>query len=218
MAERFPQQLLLGRVGQVFLRPDHVADLHADVVDDIGEQEHRGPVGAGDHEVLEVAVVEGGRAPDQVDHHRLTLIRRPEAQRRLLSGLQAAIPAEAVVPAHLLAGRRPEGDVVPGAVAVVRLPGQVQLSAGGGVSLGIVRLEQRPFVGPALDAEPVQRVEDALHPLRTVPGRVGVLDPQHELAAVLAGVDPVLQGRSRSADMKQSSRRGGKTYSHGHVT
>ena len=42
-------------------------------------------------------------------------------------------------------------------------------------------------------------------------GLVGILDAQQELAAVVAGEQPVEQRRARPADMQESGRGGGKT-------
>ena len=53
VAERLPQQLLLGRVRQVLLGAHDVGDAHLDVVDDVGQQEHRRAVAAQQHEVLD---------------------------------------------------------------------------------------------------------------------------------------------------------------------
>ena len=112
-AQRLPEQLLLGGVGQVLLGADHVGDPHGHVVDDVGQQEHRRAVAAGDDEVLEQLVLEGGLAADQVDHHGLALVGRAEAQRAALARAQGPVAAEAVVAGVAVAasGRRTSSRV-----------------------------------------------------------------------------------------------------------
>ena len=78
VAQRLPEQLLLGRVGQVLLAADHVGDAHRDVVDDVGQQEHGRTVGAGHHEVFDQPVLERRGAADQVLDHGLALVRGAE--------------------------------------------------------------------------------------------------------------------------------------------
>src|SRR4029077_13406764 len=114
------------------------------------------------------------RAPDEVDHPGLALARRPEPQRPLLARLQSAVATEAVVAAVRLVVA--QLDVLAGAVAVVRLAGRVEPGGGLGVGARVVGLEVRSLVAARLDADPGQRRDDALDPLRPVARGVGVLD------------------------------------------
>ena len=104
-AERLPEQLLLGRVGQVLVAAHDVGDAHLEVVDDVGEQEHRRAVAAQQHEVLDRLV---GRtstvAADDVVDDRHAVVGRPEAQHAARSGAE---PAVARVPVVAAAGRSP---------------------------------------------------------------------------------------------------------------
>jgi hypothetical protein len=77
--ERLPEHLLLGRVRQVLLGAHHMSDAHGHVVDDVGEEEHRGAVAAQQHEVLDGAVVELDLAAHEIVHHRGPR-RHPEPQ------------------------------------------------------------------------------------------------------------------------------------------
>ncbi len=70
-AERADDHHLLGRVREVVFATDHVGDAHLHVVDRRGQVVGRRPVGAGDHEVLDRAVLEGHRAADVVVDHGL---------------------------------------------------------------------------------------------------------------------------------------------------
>ena len=67
MTERAEQQDVLGRVRQVVLTADHVADLHRGVIDDDREVVERIPVGTDDHEVpAEVGDVDLDPTPHDV--------------------------------------------------------------------------------------------------------------------------------------------------------
>ena len=54
----------------MLLAAHDVGDAHLDVVDDVGEQEHRRAVAAQQDEVLEVLVLERDGAADHVVDHR----------------------------------------------------------------------------------------------------------------------------------------------------
>src|SRR5207244_478353 len=56
------------------------------------------------------------------------------------------------------------------------------------------------------EAEPAQRVLDLLRRLSDLAARVGVLDPQPELAAVVTGEEPVEQGRTNVPDVQKPRR------------
>ena len=91
-----------------------------------------------------------------------------------------------------------------------------QLAHGGLVAVELLRLvigAVRPADLGALvpvDAEPAEAVEDGLQGLGHVALLVGVVDAQDELAAVLAGEQPVEQGRADAADVQIAGRAGAK--------
>ena len=62
-----------------------------------------------------------------------------------------------------------------------------------------------------VEAEPAEAVQDRLQRLGHVALLVGVVDAQDELAAVLAGEQPVEQGRADAADVQIAGRAGGET-------
>ena len=80
---------------------------------------------------------------------------------------------------------RPLLDLLGRQVAVVRQAGGEQPLGGGDVGVGVGALEVRPLERRVVgaDADPRQRVDDALRPLRPGCALVGVLDAQHERAA-----------------------------------
>ena len=81
VAERLVAEDLLRRVRQVVVAADDVADAHGDVVDDHAEVVGRGAVGAHEDPVVELPVVEGHRAVDEVVDHRGAVVRDAQAQR-----------------------------------------------------------------------------------------------------------------------------------------
>ena len=66
------------------------------------------------------------------------------------------------------------------------------------------------FVPVPIEAEPAHAVEDRVDRFVRRARLVGVLDPQQELAAVVAGEQPVEQRRARAADMQEAGGRGRK--------
>src|SRR6185437_4628307 len=63
-----------------------------------------------------------------------------------------------------------------------------------------------------VEAEPVEPVEDRARGLIRAARLVRVLDAQEELAAVLAGVEPVEERGAGAADVEVTSGAGGESY------
>ena len=59
--------------------------------------------------------------------------------------------------------------------------------------------------------DPAEAVEDPADGVLDVPLLVGVVDPEDELAAVVAGQQPVEQGRPHPADVQEAGRAGGES-------
>ena len=57
-----------------------------------------------------------------------------------------------------------------------------------------------------VEPEPAQRVLDLLDRLRDLAARVGVLDAEPELAAVVAREEPVEEERAHAADVEEAGR------------
>src|SRR5690606_35614460 len=76
-----------------------------------------------------------------------------------------------------------------------------------------LRLVERPLV--RIEAEPGHAVEDRLQRLRGRALQVGVLDPQHEDALVVAGVGPGVERGARPADMQETRGAGSETGAYG---
>ena len=238
IAERPEQQDVLGRVRQVVLAPDDVADLHRGVVDDDREVVQRRAVAADDDEVatevddidLDPAaddVVEADHAgPDAEPDRRGTplglaggaFLRRqggasPDVARRLLGRL-LGLP----VGVELL-GR---------AVAVIGLVGGQETFRGLGVqrqpehlavrrerTAGRLAGDLRSLV--PVQAEPVQSVEDVLLVGDRTARLVGVLETEDERPADVAREEVVEQGGPRGPDVERPGRaRGDADARRGH--
>ena len=65
------------------------------------------------------------------------------------------------------------------------------------------------FVGD--DAAPVQCLDDILLRPRDEPVGVGILDPEDEIAAVLLGIQVVIQGRADAAHVERTGRGGSES-------
>ena len=98
------------------------------------------------------------------------------------------------------------GELLLGHVAAIGVAALEQLVR----DLGVARPELRLviFVPVPIEAEPAHPVEDRVDRLLGRARLVGVLDPQQELAAVVAGEQPVEQGGARAADVQEAGRRG----------
>ncbi len=210
--ERAPEQSRLRRVGQVLLGPDDMADLHVDVVDDVRQEEHRPAVAPHEDEVLDERVLEFGLAPNQVDDGGRPFPWRSEAQRPPLARPETAVATETVVagPSRAL---RPGVHDLTCAVAVVGVSVCEEARRRGLVQVRALTLEVRTLV--PVHTDPAERALDAVDPLVAVALGVGVFDAQHERAAVLTRVDPVVQSGLGSADVEVTRRRRRKPHAWG---
>src|SRR6266702_7548995 len=68
----------------------------------------------------------------------------------------------------------------------------------------------------AVEAQPGEAVEDHLRVLVGRASLVGVLDAQQELAALVAGVQPVEEGRAGASDVEVTRRGRGEADANGH--
>src|SRR5262249_13951497 len=139
--------------------------------------------------------------------------RDPEPERRGHAGAERDLPAAAVVAEGLPAGLRrlpPRVELLGRAVAAVG-PALVEEALGvGAVDLepaglpeipAVAAVVLRAFVVP-IEAEPGHRVEDLVDGLVRRAIAVGVLDPEEERTAVVAGEEPVEEGRPGATDVE----------------
>ena len=66
------------------------------------------------------------------------------------------------------------------------------------------------------EPKPAQTLEDNIHRLLRIPRRVRVLDPQHERAARMPGIEPVEQRRAGTSDVEVAGGTRGKSDANFH--
>jgi len=179
-AEGLEELEVLRRVGQVVLAADHVGDLHLDVIDHVHEVKDRLTVGAEDHEVTVLGALDAA-AHHVIEHHRsgvdlLDLPLQVIIEDRGAGALEAEPPG-----AVLFVGAALGGELL-----------QLRL-----IKLGTLRLEVRAKSAADLGTlvpihpQPAHGVHDHLQESLGVALLVRVLDAQDELAARVAGIEPV---------------------------
>ena len=215
-AERLGEQQVLGGAVDVLLAPDDVGDGHDVVVDDVGEEERRGAVRPQQHEVLDAGVLEADVAA------------RPGRRTRWCRRRGCGTAAPARRPTRAARGRgrsrrSPGGpprrlgpllDLLRGAVAPVGPPGGAR-ACRPPPRRASSRSDWWTGLPVPVEAEPPHGVEDGLDQLGPVALGVGVLDPQQELAALVAGEQPVEQHRAGAADVEVARRRRGEADTDG---
>jgi hypothetical protein len=162
---------LLRRVRDVVAPADHMCDPVEPVLDRGGEVVGRAPVGADEHDVLELFVRDFDASEHRVVPRRRSLVRH-------------AKPDCALVLVGVARGDEP-----------------LRFFA---AALHDVELERD---GPVpVDAEPLEGALDLVDRLLDLAARVGVLDPQQALAAVVTREQPVEEERADAADMEEAGR------------
>jgi hypothetical protein len=99
-----------------------------------------------------------------------------------------------------------------GALVLVGVAVVEQLPHRRRVRVAPLPLRQRALV--PIELEPAERVEDQLDVLGCGALAVGVLDPEHELAARTAREEPVVKCRPRAADVQHAGWRRREPYPH----
>ena len=185
--QRLEERDVAVRVLHVVVAPDDVRDPHRDVVHDVGQVEDGLAVRAHDDEVLHVL--------------------------RLL----AQVALDLVVVRHV-GPRHPEDDALALAGAALVLAVGQPLA-----EQRLRRLQVPGLLGGLVDgrlvpreAEPLHGADDGLDGLGRGALAVGVLDAQEELPALVAGKEPVEDGRPDVADVHVPGRAGRKARSDAH--
>ena len=205
---------------------NHVRNRHLDVVGHDGEVIGGLTVRSEDDEILDLSALNLDDPVDQVvESHRALGDSHPNGARRVRAlagvdflGCKSGTSPVVEPPATGPLGRLPLGfQFVGSAVAVVRSTRSHQLLRHRTMALEALRLKVRavrsanlgPFV--PVDAEPAETVEDAFDHFRGRSFGVGVLDSQHEHAALTTGEEPVEEGGACAADVKVAGRRRGES-------
>ena len=232
LGQRRVDHELARRVGQVLLGAKHVRDLHRRIVHRRREVVGRKPVRAQQDEVAHHSGGEAHIAAHQVVEHPVArldgeahalgssfgagrgalgerhapaatvVVRRPARRQRLLSPrFQLIVGAEARV------GGASRHELL-GPLAVGR--DALALTVG---AVGTATIRTLVPVEP----EPLQVGEHAALALIARALDIGVLDAQHERAAMLAGEEPVEVRRARPADVEIAGRAGREAHADGMI-
>ncbi len=195
---RLEHEQLLRRVREVILAAHDVRDPRIEVIDRDGEVVEHRAVRARDHRLVHVHVLKARLTADHVVHDRRAVVRHAQAHgaARLRLATEAALGAVELLERLDVLGRR---------VRAVREIGVEQSLQRFAMSLAAIGLHDRPLV--PVELQPAQRVEDLLDVLRRRALTIGVLDPQHQLAAGVSREQPVEQRRARAADVQRAGRR-----------
>jgi hypothetical protein len=229
-AERPVQQdVLLGRRDPL-LGADHVADLHQVIVDHVGEVVGRQAVGLEQHLVVDLGGVARDVAAQLVAERDRAGHRDLEPDDVGLAGRGAPgalgrveVAAVAVVAQRALLGLLLDpdlGEPVLGAEAAIGLAALDQDARVRAIDLAALALairgERPAYIGTFIprQADPVKRVEDQLLGVGARPRLIGVLDAQHERAALLASEHVIEQRDVRGPDVGVTGRRWCDPHTH----
>ena len=87
----------------------------------------------------------------------------------------------------------------------------------GGLRVARERVELELHVAVPVEPEPPQRALDLLDGLRHLAARVGVLDPEQELALLVSRKEPVEERSANTSDVEEAGRAGCKPDADGHA-
>ena len=220
-AERAVEQQLPRRVRDVVVATDDVRDLHLVVVHHAREVVGRKAVRAQQHEVVEEVVLERHHLAYAVFPRGLAAgIERESNRGRAPLGLEPRAVGLGQVSAAPIVARRlptlehaaPLLELLRRAIAAVRERGDQQRFRVTPVVVAALGLKVRAVIATDLgtfipiEPEPPQPIEDRRDRGVGRARRVGVLDPQHERAAVGPREQPVVEGRARTPDVKKPGR------------
>jgi hypothetical protein len=220
----------------MLLGADDMGDLHRHVIDDAREVIKRRAVGALDDVVLLADPLEFDIAADEIAEDERPIVRHIKADDAFAAfGFETALVGghvghpTAAVDERTLFG-------FGGGTLGLNLVGRGVIAIGEAASqefvdgLLIARPPLRLIVGRVrtadvrafvpIDAQPAEAVQDRGERFVDVSLRVGVVDPQNELAAVPAGEQPVEERRAHAADVQIAGGARGEASADGagHVT
>ena len=201
-------------VVEVIVAADHMGDAHVVVVHHHRQHVGRRAICAQQDVVVDLFVSDRHAALNLILDRRFAVLGHLQADgkgRALLVGSRLAVAPAAVIAHRLLVGAllcAHRLELFGRGVAFVGVPMGEKNVRDFGVPLGPLRLEHRLLVKG--EAEPVEPFDDLVDRVLRGALRVGILDPQQRLAAVVAGVEPVEQRGARAAEMQVAGRRWGE--------
>ena len=212
-AHRADDRELAEGVVEMVVAADHVGHAHVVVVDHHRQHVGRAPVRAEQDEIVELYVLNRDPALDLVVDRRFALARGLEPDDEglvaLLLGDVAPRAFDAERPALGLGPLALRGEFFLRHVAAIGVAATQHLVGDFRVAGPELRLVI--FVAVPIEPEPAHAVEDRVDRLGGRAGLVGIFDAQQELAAMVAGVEPVEQGRARAPDVQKTGRGGRET-------
>ena len=188
---------LPGRVVDVLVTAEHMADRHVPVVHHDREVVGGHTIGTLDDQVVNLGVADADRPFDQVVpvHHAIDRVgKADDGLDAFRNGRQhlARCGAPSAVVQALFTTRFLRGfhgfQVFGRAVAAVCGASGQHLVDHGLVAIETLHLVDRAFV--VAQTQPVHRVQDLVHRVLGGAGHIGVFNAQHELAAVVTGIGP----------------------------
>ena len=204
---------LARRVVDMIVAADHVGDAHVDVIHHHHEVVGRRAVGTLDDDVVQFGDIHRHRTLNEIIEGYRSLVGGTEPHHIGHSfGMIGSLAAGAVVfgLAPLLHCQFALGvQLLRRAVATVGLALVQQLLHLGAVQIHALGLEEGPLVPGK--AQPLHGGHDFIHVLLGGTLGIGILNPEHEGAAVMAGKQIVEQRRAGTADMQIARGAGGKT-------
>src|SRR5690606_37163872 len=219
-AERLVDVDLARGVVDVVVAAHHVGDAHVHVVHHHREVVGGMAVGAEDHQVVELAVGDLDPALDLVvpGHRALQRVAETDDAVRVVAVRQAGVARGAVVARLLARGHRPLAhrlELFLRLVGVVRVAGGDQLLGDLAVTVQALGLVDRTLV--VVEPEPVHRLQDGVDRGLGAALAVRVLDPEDELAATAARLQPAVQRGAGTADVQVTGGAGGEAGAAGGV-
>ena len=209
-AEGLVDQGLAGGIVHMVVAPDDVGDAHVVVVHHHGQIVGGGPVGAQQHQVIELDVAEADLPLHQVVQHRVAVERPLEADHVGRVGIVGRLVAPrtadgAALGPGLFAHRL---QLRHGQVAAIGLSGGQQRHHCLPVPVGAGMLEHRLCIRG--NAEPAQPLEDGGHGGLRRAFPVRVLHPQQELSTRMTCIELVEQRGPRAPNVQEAGGGGGE--------
>ena len=200
---------LARRVVDVVVAAHHVSDRHVEVVDHHREVVGRHQIGARDHQIVECGIRNADVALDEVRPRDVAVIGIAKADHRRdarghappvrILGPPAAVVARLQPLCALLLAQ--SVDLLTARVAAIGTAVGKHLFDRVAIARQARGLANRPLV--VIQAQPGHAVEDDLNSFFGRALQIGILDAQHEFAAVVTRVSPCEQRRAGVAQMQK---------------
>ncbi|CAB4576132.1 unannotated protein [freshwater metagenome] len=207
----FTNEQHLRRDVDEILTANDMSDALVCIVDGVGQMKHRRAVRTKDDEIFKNGVFETDGAANEIVECRNSGVGNTESNNVTIARTQCAVSTESVVARCAAAGLGTSLYFVGGArTPVGRTVAEEFLDSCEmhGPTLGLMNRRAVP-----IEPQPLEGAEDDVDQFGARPLGVGVFDTQNELAALLAGKEPVEKGGSCPTDVEIARRRRGEADS-----